>query len=83
MDMTTRVDTIMEVLDSVRVVTTDNVLACSPQRFVRVIRLPEGVRRQRISTVIHERPVVRANGQWRLTGAIREIGPRAWWADER
>ncbi len=82
MSMTTRVDTLIEVLDSVRVITADSVLAYSAQRFVRAIRLDGGAERQRISTMIHERPVVRVAGQWRMTGAVREISRRAWWVDE-
>ncbi|MGH7584994.1 MAG: DUF5990 family protein [Gemmatimonadales bacterium] len=80
--MTARVDTLVEVLDRVRVITTDTVLAYSSQRFVRVVRLDGGVERQRISTIIHERPLVRVAGRWRMTGVVREIAPCAWWAGQ-
>jgi ketosteroid isomerase-like protein len=82
MNMTTRVDTLVEVLDSIRLITRDSILAYSSQRFVRLIRLDNGSERQRISTITHERPVIRSRGQWKLVGAVREIAPRAWWADE-
>ena len=81
MDMTTRVDTLVELLDSTRVMTPDSVLAYSSQRFVRVVRLEDGSERRRISTITHERPFVRVAGRWEMTGAVREIDPRAWWAD--
>ncbi len=82
MNMTTRVDTLIEVLDSIRVVRPDSVLAYTSQRFVRVIRLPEGVERQRLSTVIHEIPMVRRELRWAQAGPLREINPKAWWAGE-
>lgn len=81
MNVTVRVDTLVEALDSTRSVTRDSVLAYSSQRFVGVVRL-SGVERVRISTVIHERPFVRTAGRWRATGAVREIAQRGMWADE-
>lgn len=82
MNVTVRVDTLVEVLDSVRSVTRDSILAYSSQRFVRLMRLESGVERVRISAVIHERSFVRSAGRWRTTGTAREIAPRAMWADE-
>jgi hypothetical protein len=82
MEMTTRVDTMTSVIDSLHALSSDSVLVYSTQRFVRVIRLSEGVERQRVSTVIHEQLLLRRSGHWDSVGAIREIQPRAWWADE-
>src|SRR5262245_38364023 len=47
MDATTRVDTLIEVLDSVRVVTRDSALAYSSQRFVRLMRIDGRAQRAR------------------------------------
>lgn len=42
MNMTVRLGTLMEVLDSIHVLQPDSVVAYSTQRFVRVIRLDDG-----------------------------------------
>jgi hypothetical protein len=82
MDMTTRVDTMSTVLDSLHAVGADSVRAYSSQRFVRMIRLSETEERQRISTVTHEQLFIRRAGRWEAVGPLREISPRAWWAGE-
>lgn len=82
MDMTTRLDTLIEALDSVRGVTKDSALAYSSQRFVGVVRLDGRPGRVLVFTVTHERPFVRASGRWQVRGAKREIAPRSWWVDE-
>jgi hypothetical protein len=82
MDMTTRVDTMIEVLDTLRVIGQDSVLAYSKQRFVRVIRLPEGEEKQRISTITHVRTFVHSQNGWEPVGPLLEQNPRAWWAGE-
>ncbi|HKS06520.1 MAG TPA: nuclear transport factor 2 family protein [Gemmatimonadaceae bacterium] len=82
MDITTRVDTVAEVLDSVRRVTADSVLTYASQRFVGLVRVPGRPERVLVYTVINERPLVRSRGQWRITGAVREIGGRSVWVDE-
>jgi hypothetical protein len=75
MNMTTRVHTMNEVLDSIKVVTADSVLAYSSQRFARIVRLPDGVERQRLSTVIHEIPMRRREQSWVQAGPVRELNP--------
>jgi len=82
MDLTTRVDTMIERLDSVRMVHRDTALAYSSQRFVRLVRMPDGAQRRRFSTVAHERTMVRRSNRWADSGPVREIAPRAWWEGE-
>jgi len=82
MDMTTRVDTMIEDLDTLHVIGPDSVLAYSKQRFVRVMRLSDGEEKQRISTVTHVRTFARRPSGWEPVGPLLARDQRAWWAGE-
>jgi hypothetical protein len=83
MDMTTRIDTMRTVVDSILFVPGDTAVVFSSQRFVRLMKLPEQPERQRISSVVHRQRFHRASGTWRSAGPIEELQPQAHWADER
>jgi hypothetical protein len=81
MAMVTRIDTLSETIDRVRI-GADSAEVITSQRFVRWIRLPEAPERQRVSRVVHRQWLRRVAGRWRTAGPLEEIDPRAWWADE-
>jgi hypothetical protein len=82
MDGVSRVDTMMVRVDSFLVVTPDSVLAYSTQRFVRLLRRPDGYERLRFSVVVHEQSFIRREEEWVTATPEREVKPRSWWGDE-
>jgi hypothetical protein len=82
MDMTTRIDTMRTVVDSILFVAQDSAVVFSSQRFVRWMKLPEQPERQRISSVIHRQRFARTGPGWEPAGPVEELDPRARWADE-
>jgi len=83
MDMTTRIDTMRTVVDSVLFTAPDSAVAFSSQLFVRMMRLPGQPERQRISSVIHRQRFGRSSRGWEAAGPVEELQPKARWADEK
>ena len=83
MDMTTRIDTMRTVVDSVFFSAPDSAVAFSSQLFVRMMRLPGQPERQRISSVIHRQRFARTSRGWEAAGPVEELQPQARWADEK
>jgi hypothetical protein len=82
MDMTTRIDTMRTVVDSILFAARDTAVVFSSQRFVRWMRLAEQPERQRISSVVHRQRFRRTSRGWEAAGPVEELQPRARWADE-
>lgn len=81
MDMTKSIDEMDESVERIEL-DGDRAEVYSSQRFARVMALPDGAERRRISSVTHKRTFRRAAGEWRAEGALEEIDPKAWWEDE-
>ena len=82
MNLTTRIDTMDVVIDSITFVGRDTAVVLSSQRFVRWMKLPDQPERQRISSVQHRQRYARSRGKWRTASAVQELNPTARWADE-
>lgn len=83
MDMTTRIDTMRTVVDSVLFTAPDSAVVYSSQLFVRMMRVSGQPERQRISSVIHRQQFGRSSRGWVAAGPIEELNPKARWADEK
>jgi hypothetical protein len=83
MDMTTRIDTMSTVVDSVLFPAADTAIVYSSQRFVRMMVVPGQPERQRISSVTHRQRFYRVAGAWSPILPIEELNPQAYWADEK
>jgi hypothetical protein len=81
MDMTTRIDTMRTVVDSIFFTPGDTAVVYSSQRFVRMMKLPGQPERRRISSVVHRQRFHLAAGKWAAAGPIEELQPQARWAD--
>jgi hypothetical protein len=81
MAMVVRLDTLREELETLRP-EGDSVEVTSRQRFVRLVKLPDGQERVRVSTVQHRQWVRRIDGRWRGIGPVQESDQVAYWADE-
>jgi hypothetical protein len=82
MDMTTRIDTMRTVVDSILFVPGDTAVVYSSQKFVRWMKVGEQPERRRISSVVHRQRFHRAAGKWSWAGPIEELNPQARWADD-
>ena len=82
MDMTTRIDTMRTVVDSVTFVRPDSAVVRTYQRFVRWMKLPDQPERQRISSVVHHQAFRKVAGAWRPAGPLVESDLKARWADD-
>lgn len=83
MDMTTRIDTMSTVVDSVLFAAADTAIVYSSQRFVRMMVVPGQPERQRISSVTHRQRFYLVAGAWSPIFPIEELNPQAYWADEK
>ena len=81
MEMTAEVEQMIEQVERIDL-DGDRATAFSRQRFARVVALPDGTKRRRISTVLHKRTLEKRDRTWRVVGSIEELEPKAWWADE-
>ena len=82
MDMTTRIDTMRTVVDSVFFSAPDSAVVFSSQLFVRMMKVGGQPERQRISSVIHRQRFGRGSKGWEAAGPVEELNPKARWADE-
>ena len=83
MDMTTRIDTMRTVVDSVFFSAPDSAVVFTSQLFVRMMKLPDQPERQRISSVIHRQRFARGPFGWDIASPVEELSPHARWADEK
>jgi len=83
MDMTTRIDTMRTVVDSVFFPGPNSAVVFSSQLFVRMMKVPGQPERQRISSVIHRQRFGRGPQGWAAAGPVEELNPKARWADEK
>ncbi len=81
MSMITRLDTLSEVFESMRVV-GDSVEVTTRQRFVRAVKVGDAPERVRVSSVGHRRWMRRVDGRWLVISPIQEFDQIAYWADE-
>jgi SnoaL-like domain len=82
MDMTTRIDTMRTVVDSVRFLGADQAVAYTTQRFVRWMVLPGQAERQLFSGVNHRQEFERSGGRWVGRWPIQEFNRWIRWADD-
>jgi hypothetical protein len=82
MDKVMSIDTLSVVVDSICATNADKADAYSTERFVRVVRMPDGTTRRRFSTVQHVQTYARAGGSWTITGTPRSRSAKGWWEGE-
>ena len=81
MNMVKSIDYMIEEIDSIDV-RGDEAVVMSRQRFSRVIVLPDGNERRRISSVTHRRRYGKTAEGWRPVGPLEESNPTGKWEDE-
>ncbi len=81
MNMTRSIDYMTEEVESIDL-RGDEAVVVSKQRFSRVMILPDGRERRRISSVTHRAHYRRTENGWRREGPIEESNPSAKWEDE-
>ena len=82
MNMTTRIDTMRTVVDSIFFRSGDHAVAYTTQRFVRWMILPGQPERQLFSGVNHRQEFARTGGKWVGLWPIQEFNRWVRWADE-